>query len=169
MPIIRYRKEFCRPPNSRSEHLRCVAYLDTDISDLLPYLNRTLNGHQYFTDPPALTLKLPGKLVTLHANDISINIVHDEFEADTILEWLKEKANDTWNRRHEIQPKFAVASKPRVLNVLRLLPKTNCGKCGYSTCMVFAVMICEHAALPHDCLFLDDTHLKEIDEYIGRF
>ena len=89
MLIDQYRKEFCRPPNPQAEHLRCVAHLDADISEALPYLNRVLGANQYFTDPPSLTLKLPGKLVTLHAKDIAINILEDEAEADAILEWLK--------------------------------------------------------------------------------
>jgi len=169
MLISRYRKEFCRPPNPKAEHLRCVAHLDSDIRKVLPYLNRVLGGHQYFTDPPSLTLKLAGKLVTLHAKEIAINILKDEAEADTILEWLKEKVNETWNRRREIKPSFGVASKPRVLNILKLLPKMNCGKCGDPTCMVFAVRISEHAARPQDCPLLDDLHQRGIDEYLGQF
>ena len=76
-----YTREFCRPPNPEAEHLRCVASLDTDITEVLPYLNTVLGGHQYFSDPPSLTLKLPGKLVTLYARKIAINILKDEQEA----------------------------------------------------------------------------------------
>jgi ArsR family metal-binding transcriptional regulator len=169
MLISRYRKEFCRPPNPEAEHLRCVAHLDVDISEVLPYLNRVLGGHQYFENPPSLTLKLPGKLVTLHAKEIAINILRDEAEADVILEWLKEKVNDTWARRQEIEPSFSVASKPRVLEVLRLLSKTNCGKCGDPTCMLFAVHICEQVARPEDCPFLDEVQKRRIHEYLDQF
>lgn len=169
MLISRYRKEFCRPPNPKAEHLRCVAHLDEDISEVLPYLNRSLGGHQYFTDPPSLTLKLPGKLVTLHAKEIAINILKDEAEADTILEWLKEKVNETWSRIEEIEPSFEVAPKPRLFDILRLLPKTNCGKCGDVTCTVFALHISEHAARLEDCPLLDELHKERIRQYLERF
>ena len=169
MLISRYRKEFCRPPNPEAEHLRCVAYLDADISEVLPYLNRTLGGHQYFTDPPSLTLKLPGKLVTLYGKAIAINIVKDEAEAEDVLEWLKEKVNETWNRREEIEPILRVAPKPRLLDILRLLPKTNCGKCGDPTCMVFALRSSKNAGQLEDCPHLDESGKGRIREYLEQF
>ena len=62
-------------------------------------------------------------------------------EAEEILEWLKREINEVWERRGEIQPSFACAPEPRVLEILKLLPKTNCRQCGEPTCMVFAVKV----------------------------
>jgi ArsR family metal-binding transcriptional regulator len=169
MLVSHYRKEFRRPPNPKAEHLRCVAYLDEDISEVLPYLNRVLDGHQYFPEPPSLTLKLPGKLVTLRAKEVAINILEDEGEADRILEWLKEKINETWRERERIEPRFTAAPKPRLLDILRLLPKTNCGKCGDPTCMVFARRLSERTARPEDCPALDEQHSADIRQYLEPF
>ncbi len=155
MHIKSFRMEFCRPPNPTAQHLRCVASLDADITELLPYLNTTLGAHQYFSNPPTLTLKLPGKLVTLHPTAIAINIVQDEQEAEEILRWLQEEINNVWARRDAIKPTFAVSSKPRVLDVLKLLPKTNCGRCGHPTCLVFAVNLCNGVNSSDDCPALD--------------
>ena len=47
MLLKRYKKEFCRPPNPEAQHLRCVAYLNENIGDVLPYLNTVLKGHQF--------------------------------------------------------------------------------------------------------------------------
>ena len=110
MMLKHYRKEFRRPPNPSAKHLRCVAYLDENISDVLPYLNTVLKGHQYITDPPSLTLKFNGKLITLYAKEIGINIVKDEDEAEKILKWLKKEINDTWKRRDRIKPSFSTAT-----------------------------------------------------------
>jgi len=68
--LKRYRKEFCRPPNPEAQHLRCVAYLDENIGNVLPYLNTVLKGHQYIKNPPSLTLKFNGKLITLYSQEI---------------------------------------------------------------------------------------------------
>jgi ArsR family metal-binding transcriptional regulator len=95
MLLKQYRKEFCRPPNPEARHLRCVAYLDEDISEVLPYLNTLLNGHQYIKNPPSLTFKFNGKLITLYAKEIGINIVKDEEEAHSLLKWLEKEINDT--------------------------------------------------------------------------
>lgn len=154
MVLVRtYRTVFCRPPNPNAQHLRCVAQLDVDITEVLPYLNTTLGGHQYFPSPPSLTLKLPGKLVTLHANEIAINILRDREEALAILDWLIEEINETWNRREAIEPTYGVAAKKSVLEILRTLPRDNCGRCGHSTCMVFAVRVSEGLSRVEDCPF----------------
>lgn len=169
MLLKQYRKKFCLPPNPEARHLRCVAYLDENISDVLPYLNTVLNGHQYIKKPPSLTLKFNGKLITLYAKEIGINIVKDENEAEKILKWLKKEINDTWKRRKEIAPSFEVAKKPGILDVLKLLPKTNCQKCGQSTCMVFAVLITEGGKSPENCPQLDVQNKMTLHNYLKQF
>jgi len=169
MLLKQYRKEFCRPPNPEAQHLRCVAYLDENISDVLPYLNTVLKGHQYIKKPPSLTLKFNGKLITLYAQEIGINIVKDEVEADKILKWLKKEINDTWKRRKEIKPSFEVAEKPGVIDILKQLPKSNCQECGKPTCMVFAVSVTEGEKSPEDCPPLDIQSKITLQNYLKQF
>jgi ArsR family metal-binding transcriptional regulator len=169
MMLKHYRKEFRRPPNPSAKHLRCVAYLDEDISNVLPYLNTVLKGHQYITEPPSLTLKFNGKLITIYSQQIAINIVKDTAEADNILEWLKQEINDTWKRRDQIKPSFSTLRKPGVLNILKLLPKTNCKECGQPTCMVFALWVTEGKKGPEDCPQLDVRNKIKLQEYLERF
>jgi ArsR family metal-binding transcriptional regulator len=164
-----YRKEFRRPPNPSAKHLRCVAYLDENISDVLPYLNTVLRGHQYITEPPSLTLKFNGKLITIYSQEIAINIVKDKAEADKILQWLKQEINNTWKRREQIKPSFSAAQKPGLLNILKLLPKTNCKECGQPTCMVFASLVTEGKKCPEDCLQLDVRNKIKLQEYLEQF
>ena len=169
MLLKKYRKEFCRPPNPKAQHLRCVAYLDEDISDVLPYLNTVLKGYQYIKNPPSLTLKFNGKLITLYSQEIGINIVKDEEEADKILKWLKQKINDTWKKRKEIKPSFEVPQKPGVFNILKLLPKTNCRECGQPTCLVFAVLVTEGEKSPDNCPQLDLPSKMKLQAYLQGF
>jgi len=169
MMLKHYRKEFRRPPNPSAKHLRCVAYLDENISDVLPYLNTVLRGHQYITEPPSLTLKFNGKLITIYSQEIAINIVKDTAEADNILEWLKQEINDTWKRRDKIKPSFSVAQKPGILNILKLLPKTNCKECGQPTCMVFALLVTEGKKRPEDCPQLNERNRITLQEYLEQF
>ena len=62
MMLQRYHKNFVRPPHPEAKHLRCLARLDNDISEVLPYLNTSLRGHQYFPETPIFDLKIPGPL-----------------------------------------------------------------------------------------------------------
>ena len=169
MLIEAYTTSFVRPPNPIAQHLRCFAALEVDITEVLPYLNTALKGYEYLTDPASLTLKLPGKLVTLHPRLIAINIVKDEQEAEEILEWLKREINDVWARRGEIQPSFECAPEPRVLEILKRLPKTNCRQCGEPTCMVFAVKVGKGQKTPAHCPALDQPHRENLQAYLSRF
>jgi ArsR family metal-binding transcriptional regulator len=169
MLIRRYRKEFVRPPNPNAPHLRCFGHIDADIGEILPHLNMVLDGHQIFTSPPSLTLKHRAKLITLYPRMIAINIVKDEGEADEILEWLRQVINDTWERRQDIDPRFEVAPKPRILDILRLLPKTNCRQCGLPTCLVFAAQVSEDMKGPADCLSLTGPHKEKLVDHLANF
>ena len=169
MLIKAYTKSFVRPPNPSAQHLRCFAALEVDISAALPYLNTVLKGYEYLTDLPSLTLKLPGKLVTLHPREIAINIVKDEAEAEEILAWLQREINDVWERRGEIPPSFACAARPRVLEILKLLPQSNCRRCGAPTCMVFAVGVSQGDRTPEQCPAVDQEKRERIQEYLSRF
>jgi ArsR family metal-binding transcriptional regulator len=169
MLVKAYAKSFVRPPNPQAPHLRCFATLEADITEVLPYLNTVLRGFQYDKEPPSLTLKLPGKLVTLSARMIAINIVKDEDEAEEILAWLQREINDTWDRREEIVPSFENTPQPRVLDILKLLPRTNCRGCGEPTCMVFAVRLSQGDKTPEQCPALDHHQHQQLQECLSRF
>ena len=98
---------------------------------------------------------------------IAINIVQDETEAEKILQWLKEEINNTWKKRSEIEPSFEVSPKPRILDILKLLPKDNCQECGLATCLVFAVQVSEGVRLFDDCPKLDALSKEKLKEYLN--
>ena len=165
-----YRKEVFTPKcNPGFQSLHCIAHLDGDISEVLPYLNSELGGSQYTQDPPSVTFKVHGKLITVHSKQIAINALKDEAEADKVLEWLKRVINETWDMREEIEPRFTGISKPQILNILKLLPKTNCAECGQKTCMVFASLMVEGVKGPEDCPEIDDQNKENLQKYLEPF
>jgi len=153
MWVKQYRWEFIRPPNPQAAHLRGVAHLDHDIGAILPQLNTVLRGHQYFAQPPSLTLKYQGKLMTLSSRQIAINILKDEEEAEQIIHWLITVINETWEQREAIEPTYTISHRADTVKILKLLPRTNCGDCCHPTCLALAVQINEGrqslAACPH--------------------
>jgi len=169
MLVNRYHLKFVRPPNPTAQHLRGFASLDADIGEVLPYLNTVFKGHLFFPEPPSLTLKFQGKLITLTSREIAINIVKDEVEAEEILAWLKREINAAWARRGEITPTFEVPTPPRVLEILKLLPQTNCRACGQPTCMVFAVQVGQGEKVPDACPGLDQEKGRKLREYLRLF
>ncbi|MGC8720650.1 MAG: (Fe-S)-binding protein, partial [Thermodesulforhabdaceae bacterium] len=103
MLLKSYRKNIFRPEcNARFQSLHCIAYLDQDIGEVIPYLNAELGGDQFTREPPSVTFKHHGKLITVHPREIAVNALKDEEEATRVLEWLKDLINSVWERRHEI-------------------------------------------------------------------
>lgn len=164
-----YRKEIFRPEcNSNFQSVHCIAYLDEDIGEALPYLNAVLGGDVYIKTPPSVTFKSHGKLITVHAKKVAINALKDEQEAHNILEWLRKEINEAWTNRQNIAPKFSGASKPHILEIYKLLPRTNCRKCGQPSCMMFASLVAEGVKGSDDCPLLEED-AQPLQNYLKQF
>jgi ArsR family metal-binding transcriptional regulator len=170
MLLTSYSKEIFRPEcNPGFESVHCIAHLDQDISTVLPYLNAVLDGFEYLKDPPAVIFRSQGKFITLHGRKLAINALRDEDEADKILAWLQREINAVWENRKEIEPSYEGAPKPKLIEILKLLPKTNCKECGEPTCMVFAARMAEGVKVPQDCPPLGTENKLHLDAYMGQF
>ena len=170
MLLTGYREEISRPTcNNTFQSLHCIAHLDEDISEALPYLNAVLGGDAYIKDPPSVTFKTQGKLITVHARKIAVNALRDEAEAHHIMEWLKKEINDAWENRQTIVPKYDGKAKPLILEIYKLLPKTNCRKCGQPTCMMFASLATEGVKGYEDCPELAENGAQNLQKYLSRF
>jgi ArsR family metal-binding transcriptional regulator len=170
MLLKSYSKEIFRPEcNPGFESVHCIAHLDQDISKVLPYLNAVLGGFEYLKGPPAVILRSQGKLITVHGNKIAINALKDDAEADKILAWLKREINAAWENRENIVPSYEGAPKPKLIEILKLLPKTNCKECGEPTCMVFAVRMAEGVKGSDDCQPICTGNKQRLENYMRQF
>jgi len=170
MLLRSYTNEIFRPQcNPSFESLHCIAHLHQDITEALPYLNATLGGFEYLKEPPAVTFRVHGKIITVHSREIAVNALKDEEEADKILQWLQREINDAWGKRGEIKPKYEGLPKPKLLEILKLLPKTNCRECGQPTCMVFAAVAAQGAKNEENCPALNADKKGLLKTYLSRF
>ncbi len=169
MLIKRYRKHMswghCR---AQEGCLQCMAYLDGDISEALPYLNGLLGGFLYVLNPPSVSFKLKGRIVVVYTTRIGISTVKDETEAEEILDFLVESINRMWERRSEIQPRFEAVQKPNVVEILRILQGADCTICGEPSCVAFAVQIAEGERQLEDCPALSEDKRQQLREYLHR-
>jgi ArsR family metal-binding transcriptional regulator len=163
------KKIFRAECNPQFEALHCIATLDQDVSEALPYLNAVLGGFEYLKEPPAVMFRSRGRLITVHGREIALNALNDEAEADKILEWLKREINQAWENRASITPSFEGAPRPQLFEILKLLPRTNCRECGEPTCMVFAARAAEGVKTAADCPPLTGEAKKRLADYLGRF
>lgn len=170
MLLTGYTKELFLPKcNPGFQSVHCVARLHEDVSEALPYLNTLMGGGDYVSSPPSLTLRAHGKLITVHAREIFVNALKDETEADKILEWLRKEINEAWENRSTIEPSFEAPPVPQMMEVLRVLPRTNCKKCGEPTCTVFAIRVTEGVKGPDDCPDIDPENKSKLGQYLLQF
>jgi ArsR family metal-binding transcriptional regulator len=170
MPVYTYRLEIFNNecmPNAMS--VQCFAYLDHDVSAALPYLNAVLGGFEYIKEPPSVTFRAQGKLITVHKQKIAINALKDENEAQKIVEWIIREINDAWEKRDEIEPCYEGMPRPKIIEILKLLPKTNCGECGSTTCVVFASLVARGVKDSLDCPFLETENRSKLFAYMDLF
>jgi ArsR family metal-binding transcriptional regulator len=170
MLLNSYTKDITLPVcNSSFQSLHCIAYLNEDITEVLPYLNAELGAQQFSMEPPSVTFKINGRLISLHPKKIAINALESAEQADKILEWLKKEINEIWERRNEIKPSYKRAATPTLLDILKLLPRTNCKKCGQPTCLVLATQIMEGGKGPEHCPPLNMEERQRLEDYLKQF
>ena len=149
--------------------VQCHAHLDQDVSPALPFLNAVLGGFEYIREPPSVTFKLHGKLLTVHGNLIAVNALKDETEARKIVDWMKREINAAWENRAAITPRCEGLPRPQVIQILKLLPKTNCQACSEPTCLVFATRVAEGIKGVDACPELDSAARVRLEAYLQPF
>ncbi|MCU0600412.1 MAG: Fe-S cluster protein [Desulfobacterales bacterium] len=170
MLLNNYTQKIFRPEcNPSFESVHCIATLDEDISEALPFLNAELGGTQYYKDPPTVMFHVYGKIIKVSGREIAVNALQDEAEADKIITWLKNEINRVWENREHITPSETTPEKPKLIEILKLLPKTNCKKCGLATCMVFAAQVMEGGRGAGDCPELSSEQRLKLEDYLSQF
>lgn len=170
MLLTGYTKEIFRAEcNPSFESVHCVAHLNEDVGEVLPYLNAVLGGSQFCADPPFVMFHHQNRIIKVGAKEIAINALADEAEADKVLGWLKNEINDAWEKRDSITPSFTGKVKPLLMEILKLLPKTNCKKCGLLTCMVFAAQVRDGGRGIEDCPELSAENREKLTGYLSGF
>jgi ArsR family metal-binding transcriptional regulator len=156
--------------DSTKEVLHAIATFTTDISPVFPYVNAELGGWDYDQTNQVLLLKLSdGKWITLHPHKIAIRGIRDLEEAHALLIWIQAQINDTYERRDHITPRFASQAGLKVIEILKLLPMTNCKVCGYATCMAFAAALREGEISLNDCPPLWEEKYREKREKLQAY
>ena len=142
--------------------IRVIAKADHRLEEVLPFLDRVIPTALYSGKAGFLTYKRGLSIITLHASgEIAMTQITDNEEAVKILNEIKDKINDTWARREEID---LSESKERIqlgpLDLYAYLPKTNCGECGEKTCMAFAMKVLNEGKKLSDCTVLTEDKYR---------
>ena len=156
------------------EVLHGIATLGDDISPAFPYLNAELGGWDYDQRNQVVLLKLSaGKWITLQPLEIAIRGARDTEEAQALLAWIKGQLNDIYARRDRITPRYTSQAGLKVMEILKLLPMSNCRACGYATCRAYAAALREGEISLNDCPLpqkkTDREKRQQLQAYLESF
>jgi ArsR family metal-binding transcriptional regulator len=147
-----YRKEIFRPEcNPSFQSVHCMAHLDQDVGEVLPYLNAELSGASFTPAANALIWSKDGHKVAFHSHEIDVSQIESREWAEEAVNELVDLANRIWDRRGELSPSFETVQPLTPMTLFRQLPQTNCGECGESTCFNFALKLATSGVALQDC------------------
>lgn len=122
-----------------------------DASEVLPYVNATVEKGEFIPGIPVLVWKDAQHRYALRPHEIAISNITDRGEGSELAAAIVTRINHIWDHRDEMEPSYASFEKPKVLDVLKLLPRTNCKQCGEPACMAYATRLVEGKKSLADC------------------
>jgi len=141
-PIVDYEYELTEPgcaPGSGRYGVRIM--LRRDISPVFPYLNAVLKDTVYDKENAILIGREGRQMYAFRALEIRTGGVEDAMDAPRVAKQAVGLVNRTWSDRAAITPSYKERKLPTVIDIYSNLPKTNCRKCGYPTCLAFAAEV----------------------------
>jgi ArsR family metal-binding transcriptional regulator len=135
--------------------------LSSDISEVLPYVNAKVEKGEFIPGIPVLVWRKDGRRYALRPHEIAISGLEDRDHANELVATTAEWINSVWEDRKNIEPSYASFEKPRVLDIYKLLPRTNCKECGAPTCMAFADMLVKDKKTLSECPALKDDECAD--------
>jgi ArsR family metal-binding transcriptional regulator len=125
---------------------------DRSLDEVLPYMATLPGVIAYNPEICTLTLRRRPGFITLFADQVKITQVKDAQEGLALLAALEEAINTVWDQRSNLVAMTMGKRAPRHLDIWELLPRTNCGQCGETTCLAFAVGLLQQKHNLSECL-----------------
>lgn len=163
-----YTLKLVRPQCHTRSTVNAIVEVDADLRGVMPYLNAELGSCFFHPEGPFLRFTQGGKTFTLHPRHFTIGGLADEEEARKMVAYVQKLLAETWARRQEITPSYRRGREVKVLEVYKLLPRTNCGVCGVKSCMAFAAGLLQQEFLLEDCAPLNEPERAPNREELAR-
>lgn len=128
--------------DKRRSKIWSIAFkLDQDVRHLFPYINAVLDEALCYEKPEHVRFLFNGYRCFLYPDSAAAHLFESKIAAKSFIVSLIDFLNDLYNNKESIQPNYCLIKQVPIIDILKILPKTNCQKCGYPTCMAFAAAI----------------------------
>lgn len=125
--------------------------LNHDVRKVFPYLNAALADARYEKQPEHIRFVYEGVQCTLYPDELVAAPFTDKDNARQYFQRLSVFLNDIYDKRDGLKPNHRKNQLVSVVEVLKLLPRTNCRRCGYPTCLAFAAALRQQKTKPECC------------------
>jgi ArsR family metal-binding transcriptional regulator len=135
--------------------------LESDIEPVLPYLNAQLEGAEYEPEAKVLVWADQRYKFAFRPREIKAGPAQDREEAQRLVDRAIALVNEIWQDREHLEPRHEKRTVVNLMQLYRLLPRTNCGECGCGTCMAFAAALKEGDTELTSCPVLEQPAHEE--------
>ncbi len=125
--------------------------LDADLTKLFPYINAVVKDAIYYDKPHYIQFTLDGFFCALYSESAVVGPFGNLEKAISFIKRLINFLNDMHSRRYSIKPDFKKYKYIPVLEIYKLLSRTNCRECGFPSCMAFSVALSRGKTDPYLC------------------
>ncbi len=129
-------------------------YFEQDISFLFPYINAVAKKSEFHEHPCLIRFVYKGVYCVLYPDRCIASPLDGHVQVRLFVAHLVAFLNEILEKKDDIIPKFKVFKQVAVTDIIKLLPITNCGDCGFKTCIAFAAMLSKQQTVPNLCPFI---------------
>jgi len=136
--------------------------LDNDVSPLFPYLNATVKGARFYDNPDNIQFEIDDVRCTLYPEEVMAVAFESQDQALRFAQHLIDFLNHLYLEKDSIKPNYKKYKPISAFDVFKLLPQTNCKKCGFLTCMAFAGALSQRQTTPDKCPDFSDPIAENV-------
>jgi ArsR family metal-binding transcriptional regulator len=137
-----------------------------DITEVFPYLNTVLDDPWYDHENHVLIGSRNRIRYAFRPHEIHVAVLADRSNVSDISRQAIDLVNQTWEARDHITPSLKQRKLPTVYDIYKLLPRTNCRKCGYLTCLAFAAALRAGEATLEQCPLVSEPEYSSNREHL---
>ncbi len=148
------RGPMAKPGSNSNNSMMASFQFNNDISVLFPYINTIAEKVELHEKPTLIRFYFKKSTCVLYPDYCLISPIEDKEHARKYIGDLIIFLTDISKQMNKIKPKYKIFKKTSVLNILKLLPQTNCHECGFNTCIAFAATLTQQQTIPSKCPYI---------------
>ncbi|MDY6906589.1 MAG: LuxR C-terminal-related transcriptional regulator [Thermodesulfobacteriota bacterium] len=143
-----------KPGTHSSSDMMAAFQFDANVDSLFPYVNAVAENAELYENPDLVRFRFNGATCVLYPEYCLISPITDREHARHFVGKLIDFLKDIAGRMETIKPKYKLFKNVSALDILKLLPLTNCRECGFDTCMAFAAILSRQQTIPSRCPYI---------------